>query len=195
MTKTDEKCTLASTQRGETQNMSKAQFDNSEFPKEYVRAALKDVRNPFEIAVIGVGNYFNLATIIRTAHNFLCKRIYVVDSEGFYEKGTMGNHRFEEIFEMPMAVFKNVVKEEHKTLIPFEKRPGISTKDIRSFSYPENPMFVFGSEKTGIPDDIIDLAGGWDKVVSIPVYGVNNDLNVGVAASIVMYDWISKRQS
>ena len=175
--------------------MSKAQFDNAEFPKEFVRAALKDVRNPFEIAVLGVGNYFNLATIIRTAHNFLCKRIYIVDSEGFYEKGTMGNHRFEDIVEVPMNVFKSIMETEHKNLVPFEKRPGIKTNDIRTFEYPENPVLLFGSEKTGLPDDIIALAGGWEKVVSIPVYGVNNDLNVGVAASIAMYDWVSKRKS
>lgn len=175
--------------------MSKAQFDNTEFPKEFVRAALKDIRNPFEVAIIGVGNYFNIATIIRTAHSFLCKRIYIIDSEGFYEKGTMGNHRFEDIVEMPMSVFKSIMETDKRNLVPFEKRPGIATKDIRNFVYPTNPVLMFGSEKSGIPDDIIELAGGWDKVVSIPIYGVNNDLNVGVAASIAMYDWISKKNS
>lgn len=173
--------------------MSKAQFDNAEFPKEYVKSALKDIRNPFEVAVVGVGNHFNIATIIRSAHNFLCKRIYIIDSEGFYEKGTMGNHRFEDIAEMPLSVFLTMAYKEKKNLVPFEKRPGLTTKDIRTFSYPENPVLVFGSEKTGIPDEIINLSGGWDSVVSIPVYGVNNDLNVGVAASIAMFDWITKK--
>ena len=114
--------------------MSKAQFDNAEFPKEYVKSALKDIRNPFEVAVVGVGNHFNIATIIRSAHNFLCRRIYIIDSEGFYEKGTMGNHRFEDIAEMPLSVFLTMVHKEKRNLVPFEKRPGLTTKDIRTFS-------------------------------------------------------------
>lgn len=174
--------------------MSKIQFDNTEFPKEYIKDALKDVRMPFEIAVYGIGNYFNAATIIRTAHNFLCKKIYIMDSEGFYEKGTMGNHRFEEIVEIPLISFMEMIKQEKRNLVLFEKRPGFKTQDIRNFQYPKNPILVFGSEKTGIPDCLIEQFGGWDNVVSIPGFGVNNDLNVGTAASIGMFDWISKNQ-
>lgn len=172
--------------------MSKAQFSNEEFPKEYIRLALKDIRNPFEIAVYGIGNHFNLATIIRTAHNFLVKKIYILDSEGFYEKGTMGNHRFEDIYELPLNTFIEISKIEKRNLVAFEKRPGFRTTDIRDYQYPDNPILVFGSEKVGMPDSIIEYVGGWDNVVSIPGFGVNNDLNVGVAASIAMFDWIHK---
>jgi tRNA G18 (ribose-2'-O)-methylase SpoU len=172
--------------------MSTLQFDKQEFPKEFVRSALKDIRSPFEIAVCGVGNHFNMATIIRTAHNFLCKKIYIIDGEGFYEKGTMGNHRFEDIVELPLNVFTEIVTLEKRNLVVFEKRPGFKTKDIRLLEYPENPILIFGSEKSGVPDILIEYGGGWSNTVSIPGYGVNNDLNVGVAASIAMFDWVSK---
>lgn len=170
--------------------MAQLQFSNDEFPKEFVRDALKDVRKPFEVAVYGIGNYFNVSTIIRTAHNFLCRKIYIIDGEGFYEKGTMGNHRFEDIEKITLEEF--IQKTHGRNIVPFEKRPGQTTLDIRTYEYPENPILLFGSEKNGLHEDLIELAGGWDSVVSIPGYGVNNDLNVGVAASIAMFDWIAK---
>lgn len=169
--------------------MSQLQFSNEEFPKEFVRDALKDVRHPFEVAVYGLGNYFNLATVIRTAHNFLSRKIYVIDGDGFYKKGTMGNHRFEDIEKTTLEEF--IQNTQGRNIVPFERRPGWTTLDIRNYRYPENPILLFGSEKDGIHDDLIEFAGR-DNVVAIPGYGVNNDLNVGVAASIVMYDWIAK---
>ena len=67
--------------------MAQIQYSPQEFPKEVIKEALNPVRHPVDVAVYGVGNYFNLATIIRTCHSFLVRRIYVIDSEGFYEKG------------------------------------------------------------------------------------------------------------
>ncbi len=172
--------------------MAQIQYSPQEFPKEVIKEALNPVRHPVDVAVYGVGNYFNLATIIRTCHSFLVRRIYVIDSEGFYEKGTMGNHKFEDIREMPLNVFMEIVRQEKRNLVVFERRPGIKTKDIRNFQYPENPILVFGSERSGVPDVIIDQVGGWDNIVSVPVYGINNDLNIGIAAGIAIYDWVSK---
>ena len=51
-------------------------------------------------------------------------------------------------------------------------------------------MFVFGSERFGIPKALIDRA---DAVVGIPIYGVNNSLPLAVASGIVMSEWARRR--
>jgi len=47
----------------------------------------------------------------------------------------------------------------------------------------------FGSEKKGVPIAALKMA---HTVVSIPVQGILNDFNVGVAAGIAAYDWTKK---
>jgi tRNA G18 (ribose-2'-O)-methylase SpoU len=51
-------------------------------------------------------------------------------------------------------------------------------------------VFVFGSERFGVPGELIAAA---DEVVGIPLYGVNHSLPVAVAAGIVMNEWARRR--
>jgi len=163
-----------------------------EFTKDEIIHTLNEIRHPVDVAVYGTGNYFNIAGIIRTAHSFLVKSIYLIDVEHsndpFYEKGTMGNHKYENISELNLKDFLDIAA--LRNVVSFERRPGVlTTKSSWDYEYPENPILVFGSEKFGIPDNIIEIS---DDVVSIPMFGINNDLNISVAASIAMYDWVTK---
>ena len=165
-----------------------------DFSKDEIIQTLNEVRHPFEIAVFSTGNYFNIAGIIRTAHAFLVRKIYLIDVEcpkdAFYEKGTMAMHRYENIVQMTNAEFVAMIKNEKRSIVSYERRPGvISTDTSWDYKYPNEPILVFGSEKTGVPDNILELS---KDIVSIPMFGLGNDLSIGHAASIAMYDWIIK---
>lgn len=56
--------------------------------------------------------------------------------------------------------------------------------------FPRDVVFVFGSERFGVPQEVVDHA---DEVVGIPIYGVNHSLPVTVAAGIVMHEWARRR--
>ncbi len=71
----------------------------------------------------------------------------------------------------------------------FECRPDLKTVPLYDFEWPKDPIMFFGSEKFGVPEAALKMA---HSVVSIPVQGVLNDFNVGVAAGIAMYDWMAK---
>ena len=166
----------------------------TEFNKQEIIDTLNEIRHPIDVAVYGAGNYFNIAGIIRTAHSFLVRNIYLVDVEdskdAFYEKGTMGNHKYENIVLMTLDQFLAMVANDQRNVVSFERRPGeLQTKTSWNYTYPPNPILLFGSEKSGVPDAILSVS--YDTV-SIPMFGINNDLNISVAASIAMYDWIVK---
>jgi len=59
---------------------------------------------------------------------------------------------------------------------------------LRKYTYPEEPILLFGSEKTGVHDTLLEKSCA---VVSIPMYGLHNDHNV--ACGIVLYDYVSKQ--
>lgn len=164
----------------------------SDLSKEEIKETLNEIRHPVDIVIYGASNYFNIAGIIRTAHSFLIRDIYLVDvessSDPFYEKGTMGNHKYENIHVMSLNEFLDLNRD--RNMVSFERRPGVlSTETCWDFVYPTNPLLVFGSEKSGIPDAILDIS---KHVVSIPMFGLNNDLNIATAAGIAMYDYLFK---
>ena len=55
--------------------------------------------------------------------------------------------------------------------------------------YPERPCFLLGAELGGIPEELIDEAL---LVVQIPQWGLVPSLNLAVAGSIVIYDYLAK---
>lgn len=161
--------------------------DLKDFTKEEIREALNEVRHPFEVAVYSSENYFNFGAIIRVGHGFLCRKFWQVDFTQFYKKASMGSHKWENVEKVTLAEFWE--KTAGRPVIAFEKRPGLNCIDIRSFTYPENPILFFGSEKYGVPDEVLERA---HSIVTIPMWGIHNDFNQAVAAGIAMYDWINK---
>jgi len=51
--------------------------------------------------------------------------------------------------------------------------------------YPLPVLLIFGSEHEGLPQDTLDSA---DQIVTIPMSGKMSSLNVGVAASLLLYE-------
>lgn len=161
--------------------------DLSDFSKEEICESLGEVRFPYEIAVHSSENYFNMGAIIRTGHSFLCRKYWMVDFDKFYEKAAMGTCKWEKIEKVTLAEFFGAIGT--RPIVVFERRKDLKMVDIHTFEYPENPILFFGSEKFGVPDDIVKRAYA---VVTIPLYGVHNDLNLSIAAGIATYDFVTK---
>ncbi|MEK7540408.1 MAG: RNA methyltransferase [Patescibacteria group bacterium] len=59
-----------------------------------------------------------------------------------------------------------------------------NSQDFRQASYADKVALVFGSETAGVSSEFIQQA---DAVVSIPMLGHKESLNVSVAGGIIMY--------
>ncbi|MBS3768093.1 MAG: TrmH family RNA methyltransferase, partial [Candidatus Cloacimonetes bacterium] len=64
-----------------------------------------------------------------------------------------------------------------------ESNPKADT--INQVEWEENIAILVGNEALGIPDDLLQIV---DKIVSIPLRGWKNSLNVGVATAICLYE-------
>jgi tRNA G18 (ribose-2'-O)-methylase SpoU len=155
---------------------------------EAVRDALNPLRNDFSIALLAPGNAFAVGAIIRVAHSFLAREIFVVGDGGWYAKASMGMHKYESIVRVPdVDALRDAVR--GRPLWAVEKEH--ARRSIHAVeAFPAGVVFVFGSERFGVPRDLVDLA---DDVIGIPIYGVNNSLPVAVAAGIVMHEWARRR--
>lgn len=156
-------------------------------PEEVV-AALRPLRNDFSIALYAAGNPFAVGAVIRVAHNFLAREIVLVGDAPYYEKASMGMEKYETIVRVPddEALLAHVgdrplwaVEKDHATT---------SLHSVRGF--PKDVVFLFGSERFGIPEPIARRA---EATIAIPIYGVNHSLPLAVAAGIVMNEWARRR--
>ena len=157
-------------------------------PTEAVIAALSPLRNDFSVAVFSPGNAFAVGAIVRVAHSFLAREILIVGSEPYYAKASMGMHKYETIRRLPdVAALRTragarplwVVEKDHA-------RRAVQSVD----RFPRDVVLVFGSERFGVPTELVEAA---DEVIGVPIYGVNHSLPVTVAAGIVMHEWARRR--
>lgn len=169
------------------------------FEKEEIIEILNEIALPLELAVWGTDNYFNFGSLIRTCHNFALRQMWGIDlwekleerkpANPYYRRAAMNTLKFmkQNINLVSSDEFLEQTRE--RSIVAFERREDLETVDIRSFIYPDNPILLFGSEKNGVPDDLLRRA---DHIVSIPVHGFCLDFNVAQAAAIGVYDWLSK---
>ncbi len=61
---------------------------------------------------------------------------------------------------------------------------GVPSISLKECDFGERAIIVLGHERAGIRDSILGIA---DQVVSLPIYGVTNSLNVATCAAVVLY--------
>ena len=155
---------------------------------EEVRETLLPLRNRVSVAVYACHNPFAVGAIIRVAHSFLVREIIIVGDAPYYEKASMGMEKYESIVRVQDGddFFAHAngrpiwaVERERATRSLYDARP-----------FPEDVIFVFGSERFGLPEHVLDRAS---QTLGIPMYGVNNSFPVAIAAGMVMGEWARRK--
>lgn len=151
---------------------------------EEVREALAPLRHDFSIALTSPGNAFAIGAVIRTAHSFLAREIFVIGGDTWYPKGSMGMEKYEHIVRLPdEAAFCEAIGD--RPLFALE-REHARRSVVAVDAFPRGVVLLFGSERFGIPRPLLDRA---TDVLAVPMYGVNQSFPVTVAAGIAMHEW------
>ena len=151
------------------------------------RELLAPLRVDMSVAVIRAKNPFNVGAIIRVAHSYLVREIFLVGSEAYYQRASMGMHRYENIVEC---------EDEADLLTRIAGRPLYCVErdhadtSIWQVDYPRDLVLLFGSEDAGIPQQLLEAA---DRVVAVPMYGINHSFPVAISAGMVLCDWARRR--
>ena len=173
------------------------------------------------VAVLEPKNRDNLATILRSGQNFGVRAVFVIG--GFVREQYNGNvHKFSHqmntqgaLCEVALLYFESLSEflnhlPAQTTLVVVETIQGAYR--LAQFEHPPNATYLFGRETKGVTDADLKLIRahfvtlqaeipepyrqGFQKTAHLAeVYiDVPNSLNLGVCASIVMYDRHAKRR-
>lgn len=134
----------------------------------------------------------NLGTIIRTAHSAGCKGVILTkDTVDLYNektlRSTMGS-----IFNLPIIlddklIFTKGLMEKGFNLICSSLQTNLNFYDV---NLTHNSIIAVGNEGNGISEEILNMA---TTKVKIPMLGSTESLNVGIAASIMIYEGVRQR--
>ena len=147
--------------------------------------------NPFILVLDHLKAGFNVAKIFRSAEAFGAHEVHLVGIGPFDPSPAKG------AFKKVPARFYETFEESYRDLNTrgyrlFTLDAGCGSS-LTSMDMPVNSAFVLGHEEWGhsfSPTDYPDI-----YCISIPQYGQVESLNVAVAASVVMYEYVRQRES
>lgn len=139
-----------------------------------------------EIAIENLERDFNMGTIVRSANAFGIRHVHIIGRRQWNKRGAMMTDKYLNVHYYETAdVFVEAMKKAGKELIAIENN--VESLPLSETTFVENAVLLFGSEGSGISDELLSRA---DKVVHIEQLGSTRSLNVGVAAGIAMYEWL-----
>lgn len=137
-----------------------------------------------EIAIENLTRDYNMGTIVRSANAFGVRTIHIIGSRQWNKRGAMKTDAYVTIkYWKDITEFTDAMKRRH--IVAVDIVPG--AKSCIQHALPESTVLLFGAEGPGLSKEALDSA---HEVVMIPQRGSTRSINVGVAAGIVMYEWM-----
>ncbi len=172
--------------------MKEYQLSHREVEKEYFKTHYSE--NETVILCDGINDVGNIGMIFRIADALRINKIFLYNLKPDFNFKLLKkkSRSTSEFIPFEIISFIKNVEELHKNYYFI-----IADKTNKSIHYSDylyqnkNICFVFGSEKYGVSQEIIDLA---DASVHLPMYGKNTSINVATAAAVILYDFVRKKE-
>ena len=157
---------------------------------EVVFDSLEQRRNDLEVALFNVTHDFNMGTIVRNANNFNVQAVHIIGRRKYNRRGAMCTDKYLRIvYHATVAEFLAQQREQKRVLVAVENNVP-RARALQEIKFSDRTTLIFGSESDGLSEELLAVA---DDVCYIESFGSTRSVNVGVAAGIVMYEWVRRR--
>jgi tRNA G18 (ribose-2'-O)-methylase SpoU len=151
---------------------------------EAIKADLDKTRIGLHVAIENWQHDLNIGTIVRNANAFNVAAVHVIGKRHWNRRGAMVTDRYLNVFHHPdVASFVEAMND--RRIIAVDNLPG--AVPLSQAKFPEKAVLVFGGEGPGLSKEMQEAAS---EMVMIEQFGSTRSVNVGVAAGIVMYEWL-----
>ena len=143
---------------------------------------------PIAIAAWNITKEHNVGSLVRTAHAVAAEEVVLVGDREWNVEAARTAELYTSVTQVSdAAAFRRYLEEKKWDLVAVELDP--RAVNLFDAEYPQRPCFLLGAEIGGIPADLINDA---KLIVQIPQWGLVPSLNLAVAGSIVLYDFLTK---
>ena len=141
-----------------------------------------------EIAIENLQRDFNMGTIVRSANAFGVRRVHVIGSRQWNKRGAMATDKYLHVeYYKDVETFMQMARKNNQMVIAIDNVTG--SKALAKADLPSKSILIFGAEGPGLSEEMLKQA---DVIVAIEQLGSTRSINVGVAAGIVMYEWLRR---
>ncbi len=156
--------------------------------REAISAAIARKALGYEVAIENLGHDFNIGSIVRTANALGASQVHIVGRRRWNRRGAMVTDRYLPVDHFPeVAPFVQDADRRERILIGIDNVPG--SQPLEQASLPDNATLVFGEESAGLSPAMRDACQG---IYHITQYGSTRSMNVGHAAAIAMWAWVTQ---
>lgn len=151
---------------------------------EAIKQDLSKNRTDLHIAIENWQHDMNIGTIVRSANAFNVAAVHIIGKRHWNRRGAMVTDRYLEIIHhQTVDDFVRAMAGRH--IIAVDNLAG--AKPLSEVKLPSHTVLVFGSEGPGLSPEMQQAA---EQMVMIEQFGSTRSVNVGVAAGILIYDWM-----
>ena len=143
---------------------------------------------PFAVAAWNISKEHNVGSLVRTAHAAAAAEVILVGDREWNVEAARTAELFTRVHHLGnQTALLDHLQDRRLTLVAVE----LDHRAVNLFEaeYPSRPCFLLGAELGGVPGELLDAA---QLIVKIPQWGLVPSLNLAVAGSIVIYDYLAK---
>ena len=144
---------------------------------------------PFAVAAWEITKEHNVGSLVRTAHATAASEVLLIGDRDWNVEAARTAELYTTVIHLPdAAALMTHLRTNGYDLVSIE----LHDRAVNLFDavYPDRPCFLLGAERGGIPEELIDESA---LVVQLPQWGLVPSLNLAVAGSVVVYDFLAKR--
>ena len=157
-------------------------------PLEQIVADLDRHGSPLHIAIDNIERDFNMGTIVRSANAFGVRHVHIIGRRQWNKRGAMMTDKYLHVhYHTDTDAFLDFVSDSEAELIAIDNVAG--SQPLTQTPLPIKVILLFGAERSGIRPELLQAA---THIAAIEQFGSTRSLNVGVAAGIVMYEWLRR---
>jgi tRNA G18 (ribose-2'-O)-methylase SpoU len=152
---------------------------------EAIKQDLDKTRVDLHVAIENWQHDMNIGTIVRNANAFNVHTVHIIGRRHWNKRGAMVTDRYMNILHHANVDDFLASLDEHRQVIAIDNYP--EAVGLSEVALPKKAVLVFGGEGPGLSDE---MRAKSDMMVCIEQLGSTRSVNVGVAAGIVMYQWL-----
>lgn len=151
---------------------------------EAIKEDLDTHRVDLHVAIENWQHDLNIGTIVRSANAFNVAAVHIIGKRHWNRRGAMVTDRYLDIYHhSTVEDFVRAVA--GRSIVAIDNLPG--ALPLTEVTLPEHAVLVFGGEGPGLSEKMRQAS---EMMVKIEQLGSTRSVNVGVAAGIVMYQWL-----
>lgn len=153
-----------------------------------IAANLAEKSFPFHVAIENYQHDYNIGTIVRSANAFNAAGVHIIGKRHWNRRGAMATEKYLQLYHhKTIEEFVYWANQNNQTIIGIDNIP--SSVELSKSSLPKDVVLVFGQEGPGLSED---MQKHCTHIIAIEQFGSTRSVNVGVAAGIIMYEWVRR---